>query len=70
MLLKAGLARTLIFAGTNEIFYGDIKNYVEKLKKDDVDVKLITGKGLFHIYPLFPMHEAKRAFNEIKKELM
>ena len=65
-----GLARTLIFAGTNEIFYGDIKNYVEKLKKDDVDVKLITGKGLFHIYPLFPMHEAKRAFNEIKKELM
>lgn len=65
-----GLAKTLIFAGTNEIFYNDIKNYVEKLKNDGVDVKLITGKGLFHIYPLFPIPEAKDAFKEIKKEII
>lgn len=65
-----GLAKTLIFAGTNEIFYSDIKDYVEKLKNDGVDVKLITGKGLFHIYPLFPIPEAKDAFKEIKKEII
>ena len=64
------MAKTLIFAGTNEIFYSDIKDYVEKLRNDGVDVKLITGKGLFHIYPLFPIPEAKDAFKEIKKEII
>lgn len=67
---NSGLPRTLIFAGTNEIFYKDIKMYVEKLKRDDVDVKFIEGDGLFHIYPLFPMPEAKSAFKEIKKEII
>jgi len=65
-----GLAKTLIFAGTGEIFYKDIEKYVEKLKGDDVDVRFITGEGLFHIYPLFPSPEARDAFKEIKKELI
>lgn len=65
-----GLAKTLIFAGTGEIFYKDIKKYVETLKGDDVDVRFIEGDGLFHIYPLFPIPEAKKAFEEIKKEMM
>ncbi|MBP3791752.1 MAG: alpha/beta hydrolase [Methanobrevibacter sp.] len=65
-----GLPRTLIFAGTNEIFYKDIKVYVENLKRDGVDVSFIEGNGMFHIYPLFPNPEAKKAFKEIKKEIM
>lgn len=65
-----GLPKTLIFAGTNEIFHKDIKRYVEKLREDNVDVKFIEGNGLFHIYPMFPMPEAKKAFKEIKKEIM
>lgn len=64
-----GFPKTIIFSGTNEIFYKDIKRYVEKLKTDEVDVKFITGEGLFHIYPLFPMPEAKKAFEIIKKEI-
>lgn len=67
---NANLSKTLIFAGTNEIFYKDIKKYVKNLKKDGVDVKLITGNGLFHIYPMFPILEARGAFKEIKKEIM
>ena len=67
---NSGLARMLIFAGTNEIFYKDIERYVEKLNSDGVDVRFIVGNGLFHIYPLFPMPEAKKAFGEIKKVLM
>jgi acetyl esterase/lipase len=67
---NANLSKTLIFAGTNEIFYKDIKKYVKNLKKDGVDVKLITGNGLFHIYPMFPIPEARGAFKEIKKEIM
>lgn len=65
-----GLSRTLIFTGTNEIFYKDIVKYVENLKNDGVDVKLIVGNGLFHIYPMFPIPEAKKAFEEVKKEIM
>ena len=65
-----GLPRTLIFAGTNEIFYKDIEKYVDNLKKDGVDVKFLTGEGLFHIYPLFPSPEARNAFKEIKKEII
>jgi acetyl esterase/lipase len=60
-----GLPDTLIFAGSDEIFYGDIRKYVENLKNDGVNVKLVTGNGLFHIYPLFPIPEAKNAFKEI-----
>lgn len=63
----AGQAETLIFAGTNEIFCRDIELYVEKLQKNDVDVKFIRCEGLFHIYPLFPSPEAKKAFKEIKE---
>lgn len=62
---KSGLAKTLIFAGENEIFCGDIKKYVE----DCSNSELIIGKGLFHIYPLFPIPEAKKAFDEIKKQI-
>lgn len=59
------LAKTLIFAGTDEIFYKDIVKYVEKQE----NARLITGEGMFHIYPLFPSKEAKEAFKEIKNEI-
>lgn len=67
---NSNLPDTLIFSGENEIFYSDIKKYVENLKNDGVDVKFIVGPGLFHIYPLFPIPEARTAFNELKKEII
>lgn len=67
---NSNLPDTLIFAGENEIFYSDIKKYVENLKNDSVNVKFIVGPGLFHIYPLFPIPEARTAFNELKKEII
>ena len=67
---NTGMADCLIFAGDDEIFYEDIKKYVDNLKSDGVNVRFITGSGLFHIYPLFPMPEAREAFKEIKKEIM
>ena len=67
---NTGLADTLIFAGTGEIFYKDIRKYAENLKMDGVNVRLIVGKELFHIYPLFPIPEARGALKEIKKEII
>jgi acetyl esterase/lipase len=63
------LPRTLIIVGSNEIFYQDILRYYEKLVNDDVDVKLIVGEDLFHIYPLFPIPEAIDILKEIKHEI-
>ena len=65
-----GLAPTLIFAGDNEIFCSDIEKYYDSLKKDGVDAKLIVESGMFHVYVMFPISEAKKAFKEIKKEIM
>ena len=67
---NTGLPDTLIFVGENEIFCKDIEKYVENLKKDGVNVKLVIGNGLLHIYPLFPIPEAIKAFKEIKKEII
>ncbi len=67
---NANLAKTLIFVGENEIFYKDILRYHENLEKSNVESRLIVGKSLFHIYPLFPIPEARDAFKEIKKEIM
>lgn len=64
------IPKTLIFAGDNEIFYKDILRYCENLEREGVDYRLIVGKGLFHIYPLFPIPEARSAFKEVKKEIM
>ena len=67
---NTNLPDTLIFAGEKEIFYNDIKKYSENLKNDGVNVRLVTGNDLFHIYPLFPMPESYAAFKEIKKEII
>lgn len=61
------LADTLIFCGDNEIFYKDIKKYVENLKNDGVNVELVVGRGLFHVYPLFPIPEAWSVLKKIKE---
>ena len=65
-----GLPRMLIFVGGGEIFYKDIRKYANNLKSEGVDVRLIVGEGLFHIYPLFPSPEARNAFKEVKKEIL
>lgn len=67
---NTGLADALIFVGEDELFFRDVEKYVDNLKNDGVNVKLIVGSGLFHIYPLFPMPEARDAFKEIKKEII
>lgn len=64
---NSDLADALIFVGENEIFCKDIKKYVENLKNDGVNVDLIVGSRLFHIYPLFPIPEARAAFKKIRE---
>ncbi|MBP5651511.1 MAG: alpha/beta hydrolase, partial [Clostridia bacterium] len=55
-----------IFAGTREIFCPDCIDYYAKLKKSKANVHLILGVGMNHVYPMYPILEAHKAFKQIK----
>lgn len=60
------LPKTSIFLGTHEIFYPDVVNFYNKLKDDGVDVELIIGDEMPHVYPIYPLiPESKEALNRI-----
>lgn len=55
------LRRVMVFAGTHEVMYPDINDFVRKLRKHNVAVDYHIGRGLFHIYPLYDIPEAAKA---------
>ena len=60
-----GLPKTLIFAGTREIIYYDLIRFNEMLSEAGVDTALVIGEGMDHVYPLYPIPEAKKSMREI-----
>lgn len=61
---------TILFLATNDISYPDQLLAVEKMKKANINLEIITGKGMPHIWPLLPvMSEAKKALQHIVKRL-
>ena len=54
---------TAIFVGTRELLYPDIMEFYEKFDKNKV--KLIIGEGMNHVYPIYPIPEAKKALRQI-----
>ena len=59
-----GIRNVTVFVGTDGIFYPDITKFYRMLDKDPSN-KLIVGKEMIHVYPLFPIPEAKPAVNKI-----
>lgn len=57
---------TILFLAENDIMYPDGKLAAQKMKKNNVELRVIIGDGMPHIWPLLPiMKEAKISFNEI-----
>ena len=54
-----------IFAGTHEFFYPDIMKFKNKLDENKVENRIYIGEGLNHVYPAFPIPEARKAINRI-----
>ena len=52
---------TLLFTGTRELFYPDIVSFHNKLLQAGTKSKLVTGDGMNHVYPLYPIPEARKA---------
>lgn len=64
-----GLPKTLIFTGTREILYPDIRDFYEKLRRDDVEAELVVAEGMNHVYPLYGLPESKAAVERIDREI-
>lgn len=54
-----------IFAGTKEIMCPDINQFVQRLRAAGVSISLGLGRELFHIYPLYPIPEAKSVMEQV-----
>ncbi|GMN11374.1 alpha/beta hydrolase [Croceitalea sp. MTPC9] len=65
-----GLPETVLYAGDRDITYPDQILVYRKAKQANVDIKLIEGKNMPHIWPFLPiMREAKEALDGLIKTL-
>lgn len=65
-----GFPETIIYAGERDITYPDQILAYKKAKKAKVDIKLIVGKNMPHIWPFLPiMKEARVALDGIIETL-
>tara|TARA_R110002051_G_scaffold63132_1_gene114887 strand:- start:8170 stop:9069 length:900 start_codon:yes stop_codon:yes gene_type:complete len=61
-----GFPKTILFLAENDITYPDQKLAIEKFIEAKVDIQIIEGKNMPHIWPLLPvMKEAKIALKKI-----
>lgn len=61
-----GFPNTFLFLAQNDIMYPDGKLAEEKMKKNDVTIKVIEGSNMPHIWPFLPvMKEAKTSLQNI-----
>ena len=56
-----------VYVGTKEIMYPDAARLVEKLKESQIPVHFTVGRGMFHIYPLYPVPEADAVMKQVVK---
>ncbi len=61
-----GFPKIVLFIADNDITYPDQQLTIQKMIKDKVNIEVIIGKGMPHIWPFLPvMKEAKLALNEL-----
>ena len=60
-----GVAEVYIFAGTHEIFYPDIELFKNKLEKQNIKSKFYIYPKMMHVFPAYPIPEAKEAIEKI-----
>jgi len=59
-----GLKNVTVFIGTDEVLYPDVTKMFYMLDRD-VSNELIVGDGMNHLYPLYPIEEAKYACHKV-----
>lgn len=56
---------SLIFTGTHEIFKVDVEAFYQRLQDAGRETQLVIGEKMDHVYPLYPIPEAKKAMSTI-----
>lgn len=54
-----------VYAGTREIMYPDATQFVQKLRQANIPVYFSPGRGLFHIFPLYQIPEARAVMKQV-----
>ena len=62
--------RVTFIYGTDETLYACAPSFEKAMKKYGVDYEMITGDGMFHCYPVFPVcKEAKEGWNMVVRKM-
>lgn len=59
------LPPVLVFSGTHDLLYPDTLSFVAKARQAGLDVTMVTGERMFHVWPLIDMREARSARDRI-----
>ncbi|HHZ09608.1 MAG TPA: alpha/beta hydrolase [Rhizobiales bacterium] len=59
------LPRTLLFTGSRDMLTPDNLAFAEKARRAGVEVEIVHEEGMFHVWPLIDMPEARRARDRI-----
>ena len=55
------LPRTLIFTGTRDILHPDTLRFAERAKAEGVDVEVVVGRRMIHVWPLIGLPQSRPA---------
>ncbi len=65
-----GCPRVTFIYGTDETLYACAPSFEKAMKKYVVDYEMITGDGMFHCYPVFPVcKEAKEGWDMVVRKM-
>lgn len=59
------LKNVYLFVGTREILYPDVTKFYSMLQEQNIACKLYVGEGMNHVYPVYPIPEAKNVLEQI-----
>lgn len=63
----SGFPKTMLLAASNDILTPDIMKYYDKLVDAGVDVTLVKGEGLFHVFPSMPIPEREEFLDVLER---
>ncbi|MBP2622727.1 alpha/beta hydrolase [Streptococcus oricebi] len=66
----AQMAPISLFSGSHEILYPDIRLLAEQLTQEKIPHQFIVKEKMNHVYPLFPIPEAKEARRQLAEIIL
>lgn len=60
-----GLGQITLFVGTHELFLPDARKFRDLAKAQGVQINYFEYKGMNHVFPVYPIPEAKQATEQI-----